>query len=317
MMDTSETTRVIKTIERNPTGENEETRDRNEPRKQGGGEQLKQEPDSLWRRTRGTTRRPKPDENKPFSSFPGREMEDGGTRESAQRQRGQATERVVEEGRRVMESSAKEGENREKEKEVCRYFMNNTCRYGRNCEYSHPQDKMQFCHDFQNSFCKRKACKFVHISSDVEIQFRKTGNLPTEAEEQILRRGIVFNPTGDNNGNLRAGETREKREAKPSDNVRFCHDYQNAHCSRNPCKFIHASPDVEWRYKETGHLSRKAREQAIEKGMIKGHSVDTEQSESEDGQEHDKSIRPSDGGGISGRGSESRGKRQTEEERRN
>ena len=317
LADTPEMTKAIKTLERNPTGGNGETRNRNEPQEQGGGEQPKREPDPLRRWTGGTTRRPKLDGNKPLSSIPGEETGDNGTWEGAQRQRGQATEEAVEERQRLLEPSAGEEKDRKREREVCRYFTNNTCKFGRNCEYSHPQDKMQFCHDFQNSFCKRKACKFIHVSSDVEIQFRKTGNLPIEAEDQIIRRGIVFNPTGDDNGNSKVSETRERREAKPSDDVRFCHDYQNAHCSRDPCKFIHAGPDAEWRYKETGYLSQKAREQAIEKGMMKEHLIDTEQNESEGRRGHGGSTRPSDSDEISGRRSESRGRRQTKEEKRN
>ena len=58
------------------------------------------------------------------------------------------------------------------------------------CKYSHPadrvdpgvggtklQDKMEFCHDFQNGRCSRSLCKFIHCTSDVEAEFKKSGSL--------------------------------------------------------------------------------------------------------------------------------------------
>ena len=78
---------------------------------------------------------------------------------------------------------------------VCRDFLRNVCRRGDRCKFSHPggdgasdgggqgggaklQDKMEFCHDFQNNRCNRTQCKFIHCPADVETEFNKSGWQP-------------------------------------------------------------------------------------------------------------------------------------------
>ena len=81
-------------------------------------------------------------------------------------------------------SEVKKGDN------VCRDFLRNVCRRGDRCKFSHPggdsggdsggqaaklQDKMEFCHDFQNNRCNRSQCRFIHCPADVETEFNKSG----------------------------------------------------------------------------------------------------------------------------------------------
>ena len=61
-----------------------------------------------------------------------------------------------------------------KKDNVCRDFLRNVCRRGERCKFSHPaeksdpsseaklQDKMEFCHDYQNGRCSRSHCRFIH-----------------------------------------------------------------------------------------------------------------------------------------------------------
>jgi len=81
-----------------------------------------------------------------------------------------------------------EGSKCEKDDNVCRDFLRNVCRRGDRCKYAHPadtategaaklQDKMEFCHDFQNGRCHRTNCKFIHCNSDVEQEFKSSGLL--------------------------------------------------------------------------------------------------------------------------------------------
>ena len=86
-------------------------------------------------------------------------------------------------------SEEKKGDN------VCRDFLRNVCRRGDRCKFSHPggdtggegggegggaklQDKMEFCHDFQNNRCNRSQCRFIHCPADVETEFNKSGMHP-------------------------------------------------------------------------------------------------------------------------------------------
>lgn len=39
-----------------------------------------------------------------------------------------------------------------------------------------------FCHDYQNSTCRRPACKFLHCTREEEEIFRRTGYLPNETQ---------------------------------------------------------------------------------------------------------------------------------------
>ena len=50
---------------------------------------------------------------------------------------------------------------------------------------------MEFCHDFQNNRCSRNVCKFIHCSSDVEAEFKKSGYLPPAVRDQVISKGIA------------------------------------------------------------------------------------------------------------------------------
>ena len=50
---------------------------------------------------------------------------------------------------------------------------------------------MEFCHDFQNNRCSRNLCKFIHCSSDVEAEFKKSGYLPPAVRDQVISKGIA------------------------------------------------------------------------------------------------------------------------------
>ncbi|KAF6767727.1 hypothetical protein AHF37_09735 [Paragonimus kellicotti] len=76
---------------------------------------------------------------------------------------------------------------------VCRDFLRNVCKRGRRCKFVHPtqlecekirRSERIFCHDFQNSVCRRPACKFLHYSREDEEIFRLTGHLPDEVDSK-------------------------------------------------------------------------------------------------------------------------------------
>ena len=90
---------------------------------------------------------------------------------------------------------------------VCRDFLRNVCRRGDRCKFSHPgeregandgqgdgaklQDKMEFCHDFQNNRCNRTQCRFIHCPADVETEFNKSGWSSIYAPDQVLTLMII------------------------------------------------------------------------------------------------------------------------------
>lgn len=80
------------------------------------------------------------------------------------------------------------------------------CRRGDRCKFYHPaegvggvgegqdrggaklQDKMEFCHDFQNGRCHRPSCKFIHCEAEVEAEFRASGYLPPGVRDQVINK---------------------------------------------------------------------------------------------------------------------------------
>ncbi|KAH8861546.1 Zinc finger CCCH domain-containing protein 10 [Schistosoma japonicum] len=74
---------------------------------------------------------------------------------------------------------------------VCRDYLRNVCKRGKKCKFKHPSleecerlrrfDKT-FCHDFQNSTCRRPNCKFLHYTKEEEEIFRRTGYLPNDSQ---------------------------------------------------------------------------------------------------------------------------------------
>jgi len=120
---------------------------------------------------------------------------------------------------------------------VCRDFLRNVCRRGDRCKYTHPagdmsgtedaklQDKMEFCHDFQNGRCHRPQCKYIHCTGDVEREFKSTGYLPPAVRDQVIKKGVAVDFPAVNGG------------------IPICKDYLKGKCTRGErCKFRHVNP---------------------------------------------------------------------------
>jgi len=126
----------------------------------------------------------------------------------------------------------------DKEDNVCRDFLRNVCRRGDRCKYAHPaetapeaiegaaklQDKMEFCHDFQNGRCHRTSCKFIHCNGEVEQEFKSSGYLPPSVRDQVINKGVAVDFPAINGG------------------IPICKDYLKGKCNRdNRCKFRHVN----------------------------------------------------------------------------
>jgi hypothetical protein len=175
-------------------------------------------------------------------------------------------------------------------------------------------DRVQFCHDFQNSECSRKTCKFIHASSKVEKHYKETGRLDLSIENDPDTSKATRKRTESQEGEDNA---EQKKATEPSDDVRFCHDYQNTQCDRDPCNFIHTSSEIEKRYKRTGFLPQKVEKQVIEKKIIRELSAAQNRAKREEKKklkgnkqtkpgDGERRARPSDGKGDNGRGGESK-----------
>ena len=132
--------------------------------------------------------------------------------------------------------------------DVCRDYLRNVCRRGKNCRFKHPdttepdmmmnpgsggggnssnnnrggsKDNFVFCHDYQNRECRRENCRFLHCSKQEEEIFRATGKLPAHASGQAA----ALSSGGDG-----------KDPSTP-----ICKDFVNGICRRGPgrCKFRH------------------------------------------------------------------------------
>jgi hypothetical protein len=64
------------------------------------------------------------------------------------------------------------------------------------------QNKVEFCHDFQNKgSCGRSTCKFLHCSRVEEEEFRASGYLPPDVRDQVRAMIVIsrrnFSPMGE------------------------------------------------------------------------------------------------------------------------
>jgi len=151
--------------------------------------------------------------------------------------------------------SEKEESNQSNKKEddsICRDFLRNVCFRGERCKYSHPadrvdpgvggtklQDKMEFCHDFQNGRCSRSHCKFIHCTSDVEAEFKKSGYLPPSVRDQVIIKGVAVDFPATAGG------------------IPICKDYLKGRCTRDGrCKFRHVNA-MEYDLEMNAYQSRR------------------------------------------------------------
>lgn len=116
---------------------------------------------------------------------------------------------------------------------ICRDFLRNVCTRGDKCKFNHPnrgetqrdEGDYQFCHDYQNSECRRSTCKFIHCSRAEQDYYKESGKLPP-ALEDMLEQGL----RGYGSGSAQDGD------------IPICRDYMKGQCNRGSgCKFRHLS----------------------------------------------------------------------------
>lgn len=80
----------------------------------------------------------------------------------------------------------------EKTDDVCRDFLRNVCKRGKQCRYRHPsptearelgKQEYTFCQDFQKHGCNRGTCKFIHGTREEEEYYKSTGELPVRLQQ--------------------------------------------------------------------------------------------------------------------------------------
>ena len=118
--------------------------------------------------------------------------------------------------------------------DICRDYLRNVCKRGKRCKYRHPDEReareygrsqeYTFCHDYQNSGCRRSNCKFIHCTREEEEYHKQTGQLPVKMQ-QAAALGIGVAPR---QLPLLKGE------------VPICKDFLKGECKRSTrCKFRH------------------------------------------------------------------------------
>ena len=86
-----------------------------------------------------------------------------------------------------------------------------------------------FCHDFLNSVCKRKMCKYIHCTKEEEDLYRKTGVLPDR---------LKF--LADNGLSVLANMHSIPQE------IPLCRDYQRGFCERGTCRAVLVQSPPDW-----------------------------------------------------------------------
>lgn len=122
-----------------------------------------------------------------------------------------------------------------KDDDICRDFLRNVCKRGKRCKYRHPntdeardlgRQNITFCHDYQNTGCRRGNCKFLHCTREEEEHYKQTGQLPVRLQQAAALGLGVITPNVD--VPLLRGE------------IPICKDYMKGNCKRGAkCKFRH------------------------------------------------------------------------------
>ena len=136
--------------------------------------------------------------------------------------------------------------------DICRDFLRNVCKRGKRCKYRHPdtceakelgrRHEYTFCHDYQNTGCRRSTCKFIHCTREEEEYYKQTGQLPVRLQ-QAAALGIGAVP---NELPLLKGE------------IPICKDFLKGDCKRGArCKFRHLSThEYDYELRRTERRSR-------------------------------------------------------------
>lgn len=157
----------------------------------------------------------------------------------------------------------------------CIDFLKGSCVKGQSCTLKHvesvddPDDRqgiMQqvFCHDFQNGTCKRAFCKYIHASRQEEAFFAENGFFPPSMNARNRDKLFFSDICLDSLRNqcLRGASCQYKHVEKieqMSERICvsrsiFCHDYQEAGCTRPNCKMIHTTRVDEQYFLQSGCL---------------------------------------------------------------
>lgn len=147
--------------------------------------------------------------------------------------------------------------------DICRDFLRNVCKRGKRCKYRHPGEQeandfkkiseYTFCHDFQNSGCRRSNCKFLHCTREEEEHARNTGELPA----RVLQAAA-----------LGIGVSHAEMIAKGG--VPVCKDNLKGDCHRGAsCKYRHiSSSEYEYLQRQSEGRERAAAAALCERAAL-------------------------------------------------
>lgn len=150
----------------------------------------------------------------------------------------------------------------ERIEDICRDFLRNVCKRGRRCKYRHPpanearelgrRQEFTFCHDFQNSGCRRANCRFIHCTREEEDYYKQTGQLPVRLQQAAaLGIGVVPNELPLLKGEVPICKDHLKGECKRGSRCKYRHiastEYQAYEAPRTPvteASYVAATPAV-------------------------------------------------------------------------
>ena len=171
----------------------------------------------------------------------------------------------------------------------CIDFLKGTCVKGGTCTLKHVESvddlkdregiiQQVFCHDFQNGFCKRAFCKFIHASRQEEAFFEENGFFPPSMNARNRDKLFFSNICLDSLRNqcLRGASCHYQHVDKVEQMSEricisrsiFCHDHQEGGCTRPNCKMIHASNADEHYFLQTGSLPERLRGSSVSQSAL-------------------------------------------------
>lgn len=134
-----------------------------------------------------------------------------------------------------------------KDKGICKDFLSGICpRPEDNCKWKHPEElrkeKPSVCKDYQNKFCDRQYCKFLHFTIEEEENYVTNKVIPGHKGRAEKVRELMINQPHGHHNDKGYGMDVQQNAWGTADLPPPCKNFLNNRCERGKnCRFRHAT----------------------------------------------------------------------------